>query len=217
MKIAILGGSGNVGSHIVKEALTRQHDVTAIGRSIQTLNTLPKAAKRVIANASNVNELIKAAINHDVLISAVRPPSGHEKDLVLMTESALHAAMQLNIRLLIVGGAARLKLKGTAGDTVLTANNFLPKEILPIARACQSQYELCVKNSLENQSADWAYLSPPAMLFSGERTGQFRRGLDTLLVNDSGQSTISYEDFAVAMLDETETPTHKKSAFTVAY
>lgn len=100
------------------------------------------------------------------------------------------------------------------GDTsVLTAPDFLPESVLPIARACFAQYEAC----LSNISANWVYLSPPAMLKPGIRTGVFRLGTDELLVDDQGNSEISMEDFAVAFLDEAESPKHIRTRFTVAY
>ncbi len=213
MNIAILGGSGDVGSRTVQEALSRQHQVTAIGRSIEPLNKLPSAALKTTADANSEEDIINAAKSCDVLVSAVRPAVGHEQDLITMTQSALQAAAQMGARIIVVGGAARLRLSADSNDTVLTADNFLPTELKPIAQACQSQYELC----LANNNANWTYLSPPAMLLPGERTGVFRLGQDTLVSDDSGQSTISIEDFAVALIDEIEKPNHVKRAFTVGY
>ncbi len=213
MNIAILGGSGDVGSRTVQEALSRQHQVTAIGRSIESLNKLPSAALKTTADANSEEDIINAAKSCDVLVSAVRPAVGHEQDLITMTQSALQAAAQMGARIIVVGGAARLRLSADSNDTVLTADNFLPTELKPIAQACQSQYELCFANN----NANWTYLSPPAMLLPGERTGVFRLGQDTLVSDDSGQSTISIEDFAVALIDEIEKPNHVKRAFTVGY
>ena len=96
---------------------------------------------------------------------------------------------------------------------MLSAPDFLPGAVVPIARACQAQYELC----LEETRVDWTYLSPAAMLEPGDRTGRYRLGTDTLVVDESGVSRISIEDFAVAMLDEVERPKHIRRAFTVGY
>ena len=111
------------------------------------------------------------------------------------------------------GGAARLLLPDRGGETVLSAPGFLPTSTVAIARACQAQYELC----LAEIRAEWTYLSPPAILEPGERTGHYRLGGDTLVVDDDGASRISMEDFAVAILDEAETPKHRREAFTVGY
>lgn len=55
------------------------------------------------------------------------------------------------------------------------------------------------------------------MLEPGDRTGQYRLGTNALVVNERGESRISMEDFAVAMLDEAENPKHIRRAFTVGY
>jgi uncharacterized protein len=64
---------------------------------------------------------------------------------------------------------------------------------------------------------DWTFLSPSALILPGERTGKFRLGADSLLVDASGQSHISMEDYAVAMVDEVEKPAHSRRRFTVGY
>jgi putative NADH-flavin reductase len=64
---------------------------------------------------------------------------------------------------------------------------------------------------------DWTFLSPSAEFAPGERTGAFRLGGDQLLVDDNGKSWISMEDFAIAMVDELERPTHGRRRFTVGY
>ena len=97
--------------------------------------------------------------------------------------------------------------------TVLSAPGFLPSSAIPIALACQKQYELC----LAETRVDWTYLSPAAMLEPGERTGRYRLGADTLVADEHGISRISMEDFAVAVLDEAETPKHTRQPFTVGY
>ena len=64
---------------------------------------------------------------------------------------------------------------------------------------------------------EWSYLSPSADMKPGECTGQFRLGSDRLLVDATGQSTISVQDYAVAMIDELERPTHVRKRFTAGY
>ncbi len=84
---------------------------------------------------------------------------------------------------------------------------------MPSRAPPQAQYELC----LGETRAAWTYLSPLGMLEPGERTGRYRLGADTLLVDEGGVSRISMEDLAVAMLDEAEAPKHVRRAFTVGY
>lgn len=213
MKIIVFGARGAVGSRIVAEARARGHDVTAVVRSSTQLNGEASAVKSVVADISNPVALPSLLAGFDLAISAIRPPDGQEQDLASLTEGLLTAAAQTGIRLFIVGGAASLWVPDKNRHTVLTAPVFLPDEVVPIARASFAQYELCRAEHL----ADWTYLSPPAMLVPGERTGSYRTGTDTLLLDDSGNSAISMEDFSVAMLDEAERPSHRQARFTVAY
>jgi putative NADH-flavin reductase len=112
-----------------------------------------------------------------------------------------------------VGGAARLKIPGEGGLTVLTKPGFLPANLLPIATACFEQYKVCETK----QEANWTYISPPALLFPGERTGVYRMGYDELVVDQKGRSAISFEDFAVALIDEVELKRFSRMAITVGY
>lgn len=211
MKIAIIGAMGDVGRRIVGEALSRGHRVSALVRSQSQFGKLSALAAHCAVDVSDTEQTARAIAGHDIVISAVRPPDGQEDLLVDLTRSVLDAAMTTGTRALIVGGASRLKLPDGGGATVLTAPGFLPAPVVPIARACQRQYELCLNESL----ADWTYLSPPAMLEPGVRTGHYQLGTDTLVTAHDGVSRISMEDFAVALLDEAEAPKHAGRAFTV--
>jgi len=113
--------------------------------------------------------------------------------------------------MLLIGGAARLSIPDTRG-LVVDDPRFVPPPIHDIAMACKAQYETC----LADDAAEWTYVSPPALLVPGERTGDYRLGTDALLFNSEGQSTISIEDFAVALIDEAEVPKHRGMGFTVA-
>lgn len=212
MKITLFGATGEVGIRLVNEALARGHEVTGVARTEQRLAELPAAVRRCVADIADPDEAARCAAGQDLLISAVRPSPGREQDLVALTRSLLNSAGAKQ-RILVAGGAARLYLPGQNGDRVLTAPGFLPSSVIAIARACQAQYELC----LGETRAAWTYLSPPAMLTPGERTGGYRLGTDTLLMDSNDVSRISVEDFAVAMLDEAESARHIRQAFTVGY
>ncbi|MDQ7728632.1 NAD(P)H-binding protein [Halomonas sp. SpR8] len=212
MKIAILGAAGDVGTRIMSEALARGHHVTGVVRTENQLNKLPAEASYRVADISDPRQLAQVVEGQDLLISAVRPPEGQEELLVTLTDVILESALAEQ-RVLLVGGAARLLIPGRNGETVLTAPDFLPATALEIAKACQAQYERCLA---ETRTA-WTYFSPAAMLSPGERTGTFRLGSDTLVTDNDGASRISMEDFAVAMLNEAETPIHIQQALTVGY
>ncbi|TQV83625.1 NAD(P)-dependent oxidoreductase [Denitrobaculum tricleocarpae] len=222
MKIIVFGARGDVGSRVVTEALARGHKVTAVVRSEAQVDALPPLVTACVSDISNPDpsrpdrsgntKLADVIAGHDLVISAVRPPDGQEDLLVALTRAVLGAAAEAGVRVLLVGGAASLMLPDHSGYTVLTAPDFLPEAVVPIARACQAQYEVC----LTEAQADWSYLSPPAMLTPGARTGRYRLGSDVLLCDAQGKAAISMEDFAVALLDEAETPRHKRVRFTVA-
>ncbi len=217
MKMIVFGARGEVGSRVVSEALARGHEVTAVVRSEAQVASVPTSVTACVADISNADtsnsaQLADVMAGHDLAISAVRPSDGQEDLLVSLTRSLLGAAAEAGVRVLLVGGAASLKLPDESGYTVLTAPDFLPDAVVPIARACQAQYELC----LSETRADWSYLCPPAMLTPGARTGRYRLGSDVLLCDADGNAAISMEDFAVALLDEAETPRHKRVRFTVA-
>ena len=118
------------------------------------------------------------------------------------------------VRLLVVGGAGSLTVPGTGGTTVIDDPNFAPPATArDLALACADQLEACRAAA----GADWAYLSPAALLQPGQRTGTYRIGTDELVIDADGNSTISIEDLAVALLDETERPRHHRTRFTAAY
>jgi putative NADH-flavin reductase len=146
------------------------------------------------------------------VISATRPAPGSEKDLVAAARSLLAGLARTNVRLLLVGGAATLTVPGAGGRTVIDDPSF-PTAWQDIALACKAQLEACRADA----NADWTYLSPAALLEPGERRGSYRLGLDELVVDGEGTSSISMEDFAVALLDEAEQPTHRRVRFTVGY
>ncbi len=212
MKITVFGAAGDVGSRVVTEALSRGHEVTAVVRNAAQFGTLPEAVTPQAADAGNANDVARVTDAQDAVISAIRPPEGHEEDLAPLTRSILDGVASSQVRVLIVGGAASLKMPDSNGNTVLTEPGFLPDSVRPIALASFEQYEICMGET----RAEWSYLSPPAMLTPGQRSGHYRLGSDILLTDAKGASQISMEDFAVALIDEAEKPRHTGKRFTVA-
>ncbi len=213
MKLVVFGANGDVGSRVVTEAISRGHDVTAAVRNKAGLDKLPKGAKPVVADVADPAALATAMAGQDLAISAVRTPAGREGEIVALTRSILGAASLANLRVIIVGGAARLHLPDGSPHTVLSDPDFLPESIVPIARASMAQWELC----LSDASANWTYASPSALLQPGERRGVFRTGTDNLIVDEAGNSQISMEDFAIAIMDEAQSAKFPRAAFTVGY
>ena len=203
MKIALIGASGNVGSRILAEALRRGHTVTAIVRHPEKL-AARKGLKAVRGDITEPTSLAALLRGHDAVISSVRFVDADPRKLC----DAVRAAGVR--RLLVVGGAGSLEVK--PGLLLVETPDFR-QEWKPEATAGRD----FLRALRQVQDLDWTFLSPSAQFAPGERTGQFRLGTDQLLTDASGKSWISMEDYAIAMLDEMETPRHVRRRFTVGY
>lgn len=213
MKIVLLGASGFVGSAILKEALDRGHQVTAVVRNQGHLNPTGELTIK-IADVYDSAPLAALIIGHDALISAFNPGWKDPKlyaDQTRGTTSILKAVKSACVkRVLWVGGAGGLEVK--PGVRVIDAPDF-PATIKPGSLATIEALD-----QLRHESTlDWSYLSPSANMQSGARTGKFRLGGDQLLVDSSGHSNIYVQDYAVAMIDELEHRAHIRQRFTVGY
>ena len=203
MKIAIIGATGNVGARLVQEALDRHHAVTAISRHPKKL--APRTGmSEVEGDISKPDELIPLLKGHDVIVSALRY---HGTD----TQHLLDAVRRSGVkRYLAVGGAASLEV--APGQLLLNSPHF------PAAYKAEATANKTFLDTLRTvQDLDWTYISPSAFFGPGERTGKFRLADDALLTAPDSKSSISYEDYAVALLDEIEKPQHIRRRFTVGY
>ena len=200
MRILVWGATGDVGSRVTQEAVARGHQVTAVGRS-----------GPVRGDAADPEDVARLSAGHDVVISATRPRPGQESELVAAAKGLLIGLRDSGIRLILVGGAASLIVPGT--EVQLVDSPDFPVDLRPIALACNEQYDV-VRAAAD---LDWTYVSPPALLEPGERTGRYRTTGDQFLVDAAGKSFITFEDYAVAVLDELERPRHVGQRFGVAY
>ncbi len=204
MKLAVIGATGNVGVKIVNEALDRNHTVTGIVRNIEKLAPRPGLTAKS-ADLADEAALAAAIGGHDAVIVSVR----YDNNDVRPVFAAARAAGVK--RILFVGGAASLFNKD--GIRLLDQPgfpDFIKVEAAPAAAALD-----WIRATVTD--LDWTYLSPSMILAPGERTGVFRTGADDLLVDDKGESKISQEDLAVALIDEAETPKQIRKRFTVGY
>lgn len=211
MKILVFGAGGDVGSRIVHEAHHRGHQVMAVSRNMASLAMLPGGVSKATGDARDTDFVKSLAMDYDVVVSATRPKSGCEAELVDVALTMLEISRLAGKRVILVGGAATLVMEEN-GKTVIDDPNF-PNAIRAIADACQAQYRACI----ESTGSTWTYLSPPCVLAPGIRTGHYRLGLDHVITGQEGNSHISLEDFAVALVDEVETPAHICRRFTVGY
>lgn len=198
MKITVVGATGMAGSRVVAEATRRGHDVTAVSRG----------GTGVRADAHDRGRMAELFTDTDAVVAATRPVPGQEQTV---TTALLDAAEATRTRILVIGGAGPLRTPGRPELPVADNPDYVPSQWRTIAAASVAQFEAC-----QGHPADWSYLSPPAVLEPGLRTGSYRRGANTLLVAPDGTSRISAEDFAIAVVDELETPSTARH-FTVAY
>ncbi|MEU5833481.1 NAD(P)H-binding protein [Streptomyces diacarni] len=215
MRIAVFGAAGNVGSRVVTEALARGHEVSAVVRDPARFPALHPGATHRVGDAADAGDVAALSTGHDLVVSATRPAPGNEEGLVLAARGLLAGLARTGVRLLLVGGAGSLTVPGTDGRVRVSDDpRYVPEEWRPIALACDEQYALLLRQAPAR--LDWAYVSPPALLAPGVRTGHYRLGADELLVDEAGRSALSMEDFAIALMDEAERPKHHRARFTVA-
>ena len=214
-KIVIIGATGYVGSAILKEALGRGHQVKAIVRDPSKLTLIHPPLKVVGGSVTDTDFFSRELAKSDAVISALNPGwsnpniyeetlEGYGSILCAVRNSGVH-------RFLMVGGAGSLLV---APGRQLMDEPDVPKKLLPGIRGMAKVYTDLL---LPEKSVDWVFLSPAANMAPGERTGKFRLGKDELIVDESGDSNISVEDFAVAMIDELEQEKHHQERFTLGY
>jgi uncharacterized protein len=203
MKIAVIGASGNAGSRITAELARRSHSVTAIARHPEKIasgaNVTP--AKGDVMDQAGLARLLAG---HDVAISSVHFLASDPAKLIGAVKDSKVA------RYLVVGGAGSLEV--APGVRLVTTPGF------PVAYKAEAEKGAVFLDLLRAESGlNWTFLSPSALFVAGERTGKFRLGTDQLLTAADGKSSISVEDFAVALADEIERPAHIRQRFTVGY
>jgi putative NADH-flavin reductase len=212
MKIAVFGASGRIGSRIVHEALNRGHDVTAIVRHPQDYTLSHDHLKVAKGDLFDRQDVETGAFDQDAVVCAYSNTRGAPASTIAELPIPLIKGLkQAHVkRLIIVGGAGSLEI--APGSQLVDTPNF-PAEYKSVALAHRDALKLYQN---ENE-LDWTYISPAAEIAPGERTGKFRLGGTQLLSDGNGKSFISMEDYAIAVLDEIETPTHIRQQMTVAY
>lgn len=238
MNIGIFGASGSIGQRIVDEALSRGHAVTALARNSSRLGSEREGVTWKVADILDAQSIGSVIGGVDVLVSAYGPGPRSDASgnyipasvaaavndagaLVVAARSLLKALEQRrpSLRLIVVGGAASLEVAPgvqavDSGPMIMEAiKEFgLPPEykaVMDAHRDAMNLYRLSDRN--------WSYLCPAIVTVPGERTGRFRLGGNQPVIDAQGQGRISYEDLAVALLDEIEVPTHLRQRFTVGY
>ncbi|BBD00264.1 MULTISPECIES: NAD(P)-dependent oxidoreductase [Sphingobium] len=203
MKVAIIGGTGRAGTEISAELARRGHQVTAISRHPENAVKVD-GVTAVAGDVQHTDALVEAIKGHDVVVSAVMFSDTDPTSLVgVVRDSGVP-------RYLVVGGAGSLEV--APGVALITTPEF-PEAYK--AEAGKGADFLTYLRGVDD--IDWTFLSPSAYFFVGDRKGSFRLGKDELLADADGNSSISYADYAIALVDEIETPKHSKARFTVGY
>ncbi|GAB3907553.1 NAD(P)-dependent oxidoreductase [Larkinella knui] len=214
MKIALIGASGYVGSALLKEALHRGYDVTAIVRNPEKITVDSSHLTVAQGDVLNEDEVAERVVGHDAVVSAYNP--GWQNPAIYKEYLAGSQAIQNGVkkagvkRLLVVGGAGSLE---AAPGVQLVDTAHFPAEWKPGALGARDYLTILKKE----EELDWTFLSPAILLEPGERTGQFRKGTNQPVFDDQGVSKISVEDLAVALFDELENPKHIRQRFTIGY
>ena len=201
--IALIGSTGNIGSHVLDEALARKHSVTAITRDASKLKPRPGMT---IRQGSTTDVVSMSAIlkGHDIVVASVK---WNEASVHHVLEAVRNSGVKRV--LFVVGAGSLLRADGRTHLDHMADRGIQPPTSKPAS--------LALEEVRKAKDLDWTAISPPASIQPGERTGKFRLGTDQLLVDEKGDSSISAEDYAIALVDELEKPAHGRRRFTVGY
>jgi len=216
MKVVVLAATGQAGRTVISELLSRGHDVTAVARTPDKLPSSIYSVQNDLTSSDRVAEIIAGA---DAVVSAYGPPKddprffsdvSYTDQLAEVTKRLIAAVKKADVpRLIVVGGAGSLWF--SPGVTVLDSGHW-PDNLAPIARSHMNAFA-----ALRGSDINWTYFSPPMQIAPGVRTGKFRLGNDDIIVDEKGRNRISFEDYAIALVDELEKPAHERARFTVGY
>lgn len=204
MRIGLIGATGMIGSRVAAEARGRGHEVTGATRRGQDGTQ--------VVDVNDMEAVADLAAGHDAVVLAVRTASAAGEPLLTVGHALLDGLRKAGLRrLVVVGGAG--SLEATPGvrimDTIEIPEAY-KREVL-------AQADLLEFVRAHAEDLEWTYISPALVIEPGERTGTFRVGGDQLLVDDDGNSRISAEDYAAALVDELEKGGNIRRRISVAY
>ena len=214
-RIVILGGTGYAGTHLVQEAAARGHQVLAVSRTAP--EHLPQGAEHLGGDLRDPALLEAALEGADAVIATVSPRGELAEEGVLrgLYADLARSARAQGVRLGVIGGAGSLQV--AEGGPKLVDTPEFPEAFQQEARELDAVLE---DLRAADEELDWFFVSPAAGFGAyapGERTGAYRLGGEVLLADENGASELSGADLAIALIDEVETPAHRRIRFTVAY
>ena len=210
MKLAILGSTGWIGSHIVEQALKRGHEVVRLVRDPAKIsNSKTEIVSFDLQSDQDIAPLIRDV---EAVIVSVGGRSNGNHQLVADTAQRLMTALNgINTRIVWVGGAGSLEV--APGVTLVSTPEF-PEDYKQEALA---QVEALNVFKVSKSDASWTFVSPAAIIYPGDSEGQYRIGDNTFFTNSDGESKVSVTDYAIAMIDEAENAAHLNQHMSIAY
>src|SRR3954470_5349378 len=180
MKIIVIGATGNIGQRIVREALSRGHEVTGIVRDPAAVQAPDPRVRLVKADATRAEDVARAVKGADAVVSAISPrPNARGLPAPSLQANARALIKGLRSagvkRVLYVGGASSLEV--APGKALADLPDF-PEAYREEAREGREALDIW-RN--EGKGLDWPYLSPAAEIAPGKRTGKYRTSEDQLL------------------------------------
>lgn len=217
MHIVVFGATGNIGQRIVRESLERGHSVTGVVRDPSAVQSPDPRVRLVKGDATNAESVAQVARGADAVVSTISPrPNARglpAPSLVDAARALIAGLPKAGVRrVLFVGGAGSLEV--APGQQLMDQPGF-PAAYR--AEATEGRDSLAVWREEAPAELDWTYLSPAAEIGPGRRSGEYRISGDQFIVDEKGHSRITFEDYAVAVLDELESPKHVGQRFAVAY
>jgi len=216
MKVALIGATGFVGSHLLQELLSRNYDVTALARSVEKIPVKDGKPKVVAVDVTDTKSLAEVIKGNDVVLSAFNAgwsnPNIYD-DFMKGSEAIQQAVKEAGVkRYVVIGGAGSLYIDG---QQIVDGDDF-PESIKPGATAARDYLDVLKKET----ALDWTMFSPAINMHQGiktGRTGKYRTGTDEPVFGADGESTLSVEDLAVAVVDELENHKFSHQRFTAGY
>jgi putative NADH-flavin reductase len=214
MKILLIGATGNIGQRILKEALRKRYKVTAVQRHPEKLNTRHALLTIVKGDLLNEDELPSLINGYDVIISAISATGLSTPEEFKRANDNLIAALKPHPkrRLIVVGGAGNTEIAPGLRVVDSPMMESLPDEWKPDIYA--HKYVL---DHYKESTVNWTYFSPAKDIYPGERTSNYQIGNGNMIIDDNGNSKISIEDYAAALIDEIENKQFVKHQMSIGY
>jgi putative NADH-flavin reductase len=215
-KVALIGATGFVGSHLLQELLDRGYEVTALARSVEKIQTENDRLKKIAVDVTDLDALTEVLKGNDIVLSAYNPGWTNPdiyNDFIKGSKTILQAVKNAGVkRYVVIGGAGSLYIDG---KQIVDGADF-PASIKPGATAARDYL-----NELRKETElDWTMFSPAINMHQGiktGRTGKYRLGTEEPVFDQKGESVLSVEDLAVAVVDELENHKFPRQRFTAAY